>query len=301
MNNRLKPKKSVMAAYMLPGILMYLMIFVLPIFLAIYFSFFNFKTINVKTFIGLRNYNHLFNDRNIGTALTNNLFRVAVNLVGQLGIAFILANMLHSRSINQRTAGFFRTVIYFPVTLSAVVIGYVWLMIYDYHYGLLNFLLTVFGRSDKVRAWLSDPATAMVCVSIPMIWQYVGFHLIIITSAMTTIDPGIYEMAAIDGASGFRQTFSITFPLIRNTLGVCVTLCISANMKAYDHIVAMTNGGPGNKSTVLALYAYRMSFTQNNLGYGNTVSVAIMVVMLGIFGLMYGLKSLLSARRDLKI
>ncbi len=296
MKSRLKPSAATMTLYLLPSALVYIGIFVVPILLAIYFSFFDFKTINVKTFIGLRNFRRLLVDRNVLGALWNNLYLVAVNLAGQVGIAFVLANMLHSRLIRPRVANFYRTVIYFPVTLSAIVIGYVWLLIYDYHFGLLNWFLTAVGRGDAVRAWLGEADGVMTCVSIPMIWQYVGFHLIIIMSAMTAIDPGIYEMASIDGASGFRQAMSITFPLISKTLGVCVILCVSANMKAFDHIVAMTNGGPGYKSTVLALYAYRVSFTQNNLGYGNAISVAIMVVMLLILGATRGLGKVASAR-----
>lgn len=284
MKSRLKPPKKVMVTYLLPILLVYFFIFIVPIIMAIYFSFFDFKNINVKTFIGLRNFKRLITDANVIISLKNNLYLVVVNLIGQIGIAFILANLLHSRLINRRIAELYRTVIYFPVTLSAVIIGCVWLLVYDYDYGLLNWFLRVIGREDIVTPWLGTLSTVMPCVSIPMIWQYIGFHLIIILSSMSSIDPGIYEMAEIDGAGGFRKAVSITFPLIKSTLGVCVTLCISANLKAFDHIVTMTNGGPGYGSTVLALYAYKVSFTQIDLGYGNTVSVSIMVVMLFILG-----------------
>jgi len=217
-------------------------------------------------------------------------------MIGQIGIAFVFANMLYSRLINPKVSNFFRTVIYFPVTLSAVIIGYVWTMIYDYHFGLLNQLLISLGFPDAVKAWLTDERSIMTVVSIPMIWQYVGFHLVIIMAAMTSIDKEVYEMAEIDGASGFRKAVSITFPLIKNTLSVCVLLCVSANMKAFDHILAMTNGGPGYSSSVLALYAYKISFAENNLGYGNTVSVAIMVVMVIIIAGAKGIMSLFKSK-----
>lgn len=285
MKSRLKPPKRVMAAYLLPIFLVYVCIFIIPIIMAVYFSFYDFKNINVKTFIGLRNFKRLFTDANVVASLKNNLYLVAVSLAGQIGIAFALANLLHSKLLNRRAARLYRTVIYFPVTLSAVIIGCVWLLVYDYDYGLLNWFFRLIGREDLVTPWLGTLRTVMPCISVPMIWQYVGFHLIIILSAMTAIDPQIYEMAQIDGAGGFRKAVSITFPLIRNTLGVCAALCISANLKAFDHIVTMTNGGPGYGSTVLALYAYKVSFTQIDLGYGNTVSVSIMVVMLFILGM----------------
>lgn len=279
LNERISPKRSVMALYLVPIFLIYLSVFVLPVILAIYFSFFNFKTINSKIFVGLLNYKKLFTDPLILLSFKNNIYLVLVCLIGQVGLAFIFANILYSKLIDVRVSSIYRTVIYFPVTLSAVIIGYVWTMIYDYHYGLLNYVLTALGLPNAVNTWLSDEKLIMTTVSIPMIWQYVGFHLVIIMAAMTSINPEVYEMADIDGASGLRKAISITFPLIKNTLAVCMLLCISANMKAFDHIVAMTNGGPGYSSNVLALYAYNVSFSESNIGYGNTVSVAIMIVM----------------------
>jgi len=241
LNERIRPKNSVMALYLVPIYLVYICVFILPVFLAIYFSFFNFRTVSSKTFVGLFNYKKLFTDPLLLSSLKNNLYLVIVCMIGQIGIAFVFANMLYSRLINQKVSNIFRTVIYFPVTLSAVIIGYVWTMIYDYHFGLLNQLLVSLGFPDAVKAWLTNESSIMTIVSIPMIWQYVGFHLVIIMAAMTSIDKEVYEMAEIDGASGIRKAISITFPLIKNTLSVCVLLCISANMKAFDHILAMTN------------------------------------------------------------
>ena len=283
MNSRLKPKKRVMLAYLIPSAVVYFCVFIIPVILAVYYSFFNFKTVKKKTFIGLKNYVTLLHDANVLTAFKNNIFLVIVCLIGQVGIAFLLANILHSRLIRSRISNLMRTIIYFPVTLSAVIIGYVWWAVYDYNFGLLNQVLKLVGLGKYADMWLANSNTVMGAISIPMIWQYVGFHLVILVSAMAAIDPQIYDSAMIDGASGFQITRYITFPLIRPTLGICIILCISANLKAFDHIVAMTNGGPGYSSMVLALYAYRVSFENVNLGYGNTISVVIMVVMVTIF------------------
>ncbi len=279
MNESIKPKKSVMALYLTPIYLIYLCVFILPIILAIYFSLFNFKSINVKTFVGLLYYKKLLKDPAVLVAFKNNIYLVISCLIGQVGLAFIFANLLNSSTINKKVSSLYRTVLYFPVILSAIIIGYVWTMIYDYNYGLLNYLLKLIGFSQAATPWLSNEKGIMAVISIPLIWQYVGFHLVILMAAMTSINPEIYEMAEIDGASGLRKAVSITFPLIKNTLVVCILLCVSANMKAFDHIMAMTNGGPGYSSNVLALYAYNVSFNQSNLGYGNAISVGIMIVM----------------------
>ena len=120
-------------------------------------------------------------------------------------------------------------------------------------------------------------------VCIPIVWQYVGFQLVIMLSAMTTIDKEILEVAELDGCNAVQKARYITLPLIRPTLVICVFLCISANMKIFDHVMIMTNGGPGTASTVLALLAYNTSFEQFNMGYGSAISVFILVVTALLF------------------
>lgn len=295
--NRLQPGKLMTAAYLLPSLLVYLLVFILPVMLVIVMSFFKFSSIKSFTFVGLANYRTLFADNNVLQALKNNIFLVVVCLVGQLGIAFILACLLNSKRM--KAGGLCRTVIYFPVTLSAVVIGYVWQFIYDYNYGLITYFMNATGHGDAVTPLLAQVDRIMFYVCIPMIWQYVGFHLVIMMSAMTAIDKEVLEVAEIDGCNGVQKARYIIMPLIKPTLIICVFLCISANMKAFDHIMTLTNGGPGYSSNVLALYAYNISFQQFNMGYGSAVSVFILVVTAILF-VISRLPEMISQRREKK-
>lgn len=295
--NRLQPGKLMTAAYLLPSLLVYLLVFILPVMLVIVMSFFKFSSIKSFTFVGLANYRTLFADNNVLQALKNNIFLVVVCLVGQLGIAFILACLLNSKRM--KAGGLCRTVIYFPVTLSAVVIGYVWQFIYDYNYGLITYFMNATGHGDAVTPLLAQVDRIMFYVCIPMIWQYVGFHLVIMMSAMTAIDKEVLEVAEIDGCNGIQKARYIIMPLIKPTLIICVFLCISANMKAFDHIMTLTNGGPGYSSNVLALYAYNISFQQFNMGYGSAVSVFILVVTAILF-VISRLPEMISQRREKK-
>jgi len=161
-------------------------------------------------------------------------------------------------------------------------------MVFDYNYGIVAKLLEFAGRSDLIAPWLGQESTVMLCVCIPLIWQYVGFHLVILVSAMTSIDQDIYESSSIDGAGALQKAVYITLPMIKNTLLICVFLCISANMKVFDHIMTLTNGGPGFASNVLALYAYNVSFSQMNMGYGSAVSVFILAITILLFLLSNG-------------
>ena len=150
----LQPGRGVTAIYLLPSLLVYLLVFILPVVLIIIMSFFKFSSIKSFTFVGLANYKNLLSDPNVFLALKNNIFLVLVCLVGQLGIAFLLACMLNSKRV--KGGGVYRTIIYFPVTLSAVVIGYVWQFIYDYNYGLITYFMNAVGYGDAVTPLLAQ-------------------------------------------------------------------------------------------------------------------------------------------------
>ena len=175
--DRLQPGRGVTAAYLAPSLIVYLLVFILPVILVIIMSFYKFSNVKKFTFVGLANYKMLLKDQRIWLSLKNNIFLVIVCLIGQISLAFILACLLSSRKA--RAAGFFRTVIYFPVTLSAVVIGYVWQFIYDYNYGLITYFMKAIGMGDKVTPILAQVDHIMWFVCIPMIWQYVGFFFVI--------------------------------------------------------------------------------------------------------------------------
>lgn len=274
MKNALRPSKKTFLLYLLPVTVIYCFTVIVPIFYSVFYSLFQWKGGPKKIFIGLENYVRLLGDSVFWQSLQNNLFLVAVCIVGQIGIAFVFALLLNSRAV--RLKAVHRTLCYFPVTLAPVVIGFIWSMIYDYNFGLLNHLLEAFGRGDLKQAWLSNADQVMGLVSIPIIWQYIGYYMVIFLSAIASIDKSIFEMSEIDGAGAFQRATRIFLPMLKNTIVVTVVLCISGNMKTFDHIYAMTGGGPSNASSVMALYAYNTSFKRNNLGYGSAISVGIL-------------------------
>ncbi len=288
MKTCLKMKKSSIFLCMLPGLLWYSFIILIPVILAGYYGFFDWSGGAKKTFVGLQNFIEVMKDPVFRKSLFNNIYLTVVCLIGQIGIAFILAFLLSGRHIKLK--GFHRVMSYFPAVLSAVVVGFIWSLIYDYNYGLLNSFLTFIGMGDKVQAWLNNDKLVLPLVAIPLIWQYIGYYMIIIMSALASVDSEIFEMAEIDGASGWKKAVYITLPLIKNTLIVCVTLCIAGNMKIFDLIYSLTNGGPGYSSSVMAMYAYKTSFLSFKMGYGSAMSIVILIVSLILVG---GSRSLL--------
>jgi raffinose/stachyose/melibiose transport system permease protein len=276
----LKIKKSTLLALLLPSLVIYVFIIIVPLLISFYYSLTDWTGGPTKRFIGFANYVTLAKDYLFWGSFKNNIIIVLLTIVIQMGLAFLLTVLFMSKAIRLR--GFHRTVIFFPVVLSAVVVGFIWQMIYNHDYGMLNALFNAFGMSDRILPWLDDPTIVIYSVTAPLIWQYLGVPLIIFMSAVQGISKEVYETCELDGCTGIKKALYITFPLIYDTIKVAIMLSISSNMLVFSHIYVLTGGGPGTSSTVLAQYAYNTSFTSMQLGYGSTVTIGIFVLSFGM-------------------
>ena len=297
MSNSIKPKNRVIFAYLLVPVLLYAFAVFLPLVTAGFYSFFEWKGGPNKTFIGIDNYSVLLKDAVFWESFGHNIYLVLACIVGQIGIAFIFVLMINSRLVKFK--GMHRTFGFFPSTISAVYIGFIWTMVYDYKRGILNWFLNLIGKSDVTRVWLNEPKLVMLLIAIPLIWQFIGYYMVILLSAISSVDKEIFEVAEIDGANAWQRAVYIIIPLIKNTLLVCITLCVAGNMKAFDHIYVMTTGGPGNSSMVMALYGYKVSFAQQNMGYGSAISIGIFVASLIVIGGVQLLTNALSKDKEM--
>lgn len=283
MSDRIRPKGRTIFLYLLLPVGLFLFSIIIPMIQAFYYSFFKWNGGTTMTPIGFKNYIDLVQDKVFWQAFGHNIFLVAACVIGQIGIAFLFVMILSGKSVKAKNLH--RTLAFFPSTISAVAIGIIWRIIFDYKYGILNWAFGALGLESLQKVWLNDAQNIMVVVSIPLIWQYIGYYMVILLSAISSIDTEIFEVAELDGANAWQRAIHITLPLIRNTIMVCVTLCIAGNMKAFDHIYTMTKGGPGTASNVMAMYAYDTSFKYNQMGYGSAISIGILILSLCTIGL----------------
>lgn len=258
----------------------FLYILIIPLGTSVYYSLTKWKGVGNPKFIGLSNYITLIHDNNFWLVTKNTFVLSVLCVLGQVGIALIIAFLMTIRRLKWKS--FHRAVIFFPVVMAPIVVGYVWRFIYNTNYGLLNTFLRSIGKEDWIRSWLDDSAIVLNSVSIPVIWQYIGLYMILLMSAISAIPNEVFECAEIDGATGFKKSIYITLPLIWDTLKICIILCASGTMKIYDHIVALTNGGPGKASSSLALYCYDYTFKFGNFGMGAAIAVFILLFAVGI-------------------
>lgn len=291
-----KPKKSITIAYLLIPMALYILAVFVPLLTAAFYSFFEWKGGPNKTFIGIQNYKQLFLDDVFWQSFGHNIYLIILCVIGQVGIAFIFVMVINSRRVKLK--GIHRTFGFFPSTISAVAVGFIWTMIYDSRRGLLNWFLEAIGQAEKTQVWLNNPKLVMTLVAIPLIWQFIGYYMIIMFSATASIDTEVIESAELDGANGFQKAVQVILPMIKNTIIVCIVLCVAGNMKAFDNVYVMTAGGPGNASMVMALYGYKVSFAQQNMGYGSTISVGIFVLGLLVIGGMQLISSRTGKREE---
>jgi raffinose/stachyose/melibiose transport system permease protein len=276
--HNLATKGKTVFFYLFIPVGLYVFMVVVPTLVSFFYSLFDWTGGPLKDFVWFDNYRKLLSDSDFWLSFKNSLIFTIFMIIGQVGIAFIFAMLFTMKWL--KFIRFHRYIMFFPVVISPVVIGLLWQLIYSYNIGLLNYFLRMLGLESFIRYWLDDPKIIMTTVSIPVIWQFIGFYLVILLSAIYSIPKDVVESAEMDGASDLQRLRYITIPMIYNTLMICVTFCVIGSMKAFDHIMVLTAGGPGMSSTVMGLYAYKSAFGQLQLSYANAVSIGMLVLTL---------------------
>ncbi len=274
MNNMLGKKRFV-ACFVLPALILFISFSMIPLFISGAYSLFQYDGMGEMKFIGLVNYIRLFaEDRHFVKAVLNSFLLVGASLLIQLPISLLLAMVL-ARGVKGEK--FFRTVYFLPVVISSMVIGQLWMKMFNSEYGLLNHLIRVLGVSDFSYSWLSNPKTAFLSTLIPAVWQYIGYHMLIFYAGIKSISQDYYEAAQIDGASKWQVNTKITLPLLAPVIKTCVIFSITGSLRAFDLIYVMTGGGPNHASEVPATLMYNNLFRRGLYGYGSAQAFFIVV------------------------
>lgn len=272
----------------LPAGILMVLFFVTPSIWGIYTSMTNMALVGKAArhlqFIGFQNYFRLFRDDAFFTSIINSVkYVVGGAIIGQFLLGLSLALLLDYTQKRGVKGG---NIVYGFVMLAwltpALVSGFEWGAMYDFYYGTLNNILKMFGLS-KIN-WLGK--TPMLSVIIANIWQGTAFSMMIFDSALKTISPELYEAAKMDGASHWQLIRYITLPLIKNIAVIDLIIVTMTTFGVFLMIMAITNGGPGMKTTTLSLYAYRSAFENFRIGYGCSISMILLIINL-IFGFTY--------------
>ena len=279
MSNIYRSKKYVLF-FLAPAFIFLILYLYYPFFVNIYGSF---RAIKNLGNYGTRwndpwyeNYVKLVTDPVVRTSLKNTFIMIIATIVGQVGIALLLAILVDNI---EKGPQFFRTVYFFPIVISATALGLLFNLIFLYDKGMLNQFLELFGKTT-LTDWKGEKL-AIMTMMIPVVWQYVGFYFVILETGLNNISQELYESAAIDGATRFQRVIYISLPLLRNVICTCLTLGVTGALKVFDLPWTMFPKGMPLKETFLTgTYMYYQTMEAKNVDYGATI--AVLIVVLGV-------------------
>lgn len=245
----------------------------------IYYSFTNKSSFGTPEFIGLANYQRLFQDEAFIQAFINTILYVVICVPLVVILAIGIAMLLNSKV---KGIGVFRVLIFLPAVTLPAAIGLLWKWLMNYKFGLFNELLSKFGIAPI--AWLSDPKVVLFSISVVFIWASVAYQAIVLLAGLQGIPTHYYEAAQLDGANAVQRFFKITIPLLSSTIFfVCVTSVINV-FQIFDFIYLMIPAGSSgtDASRSLVTYFFEESFTKFHKGYGAAISLVLFLLILAI-------------------
>ena len=283
MRQVLSDRKAILV-FLMPALILFLSIVIIPIGISFYYSLLKWDGIGQSDFVGFANYTKLFFGKtsNFWKTAGHSFLYAGVSLFVQLPVSLLLALLIAN---GVKFENFYRNAFFVPVIISTVVIGQLWMKIYNNDYGLLNTVLRALGLDSWTRIWLGDKETVLGATFVPMLWQYVGYHMLLMYGAIKSIPQDLFEAAKIDGASQTRTAISITIPMIRPMLKVCATFSLIGSLKIFDLIFVLTGGGPSGASEVPATLMYRTIFLKNQYGFSSSIAMFIVLecLILSVF------------------
>lgn len=269
-------RNKAMYCFYVPALLLFALFVIAPFVKGIYLSFTNWNGYSqTYKFVGLTNYVRMLTDVNVLRAFRNTLIygfgsTVIQNVLGIL-LAVFLNQKFHGRSL-------VRTILYLPVMIAPLIMGYIMYFFFAYNRGALNDILLLFDAAPV--DWLTNGDRAVIILMLINSLQFVGISMIIYLAGLQNIPGLYYDAAAVDGASGFRRFFGITLPLLTPSVTSSVTINLIGGLKLFDVISALTSGGPGYDTHSLSTLIHRLYFGGERAGYASAVGLVFFVFIM---------------------
>jgi ABC-type sugar transport system permease subunit len=277
------------AAMNIPSLLTLALVLAYPIYYAAYLSFHKVSLAELRRgifpFVGLANYERIFNDPLFLLALKNTLIFTAFSVTVEIVLAIAIALLIDQQHI--WTSRVTKFLILVPYAVPPIASGLIWSFIYSFEYGFLNRILFTTGVSGTAVNWAGDPATALFAVSVPYIWRTLPFAILLLHAALQGINQELYEAASVDGAGAMQRFWHITLPLLRPIIVVILVLRTSFAFAVFDEVLAITQGGPGDATWVASWYSYKKGFSPPfDIGVGSA-SAYVLAIIIGLIAIAY--------------
>lgn len=257
-----------------PAVLFIILIALYPVLQTFKLSLYNMRlqTINLKRFIGFGNYGTIFLDGRFWAAVLNTLKFTICSVTLETVLGLIMALLMNKKF---KGTGLVRAAVLIPWAIPTIVSAMMWSFIYNDQFGVLNDILMKLGIISQYKTWLGSTGTAMGSAIFADVWKTSPFMGLLILAGMQNISAELYEAATVDGANKIRQFFSITLPLLKQTILVALIFRTLDAFRVFDLIFVLTGGGPGNSTETLTIYAYKTLFRNLDFGLGSAMAVVV--------------------------
>lgn len=257
---------------------LFVVFFVWPAVLGLYYSLTNYRGYGTAKFVGLANYLQLFSDSDFYQAVLRTLTYAALVVPLSFVVPLFISVLLVGRFCRWSRAA--QVLFFLPWLISPIVAGVIWRWIFGESFGVVNFLLSTLGVGHV--SWQTESNLSLATVVVAAVWGGLAFNMLLFMAALRNIPRSYYEAAEIDGASGWRQFWSISLPLLRPTSFMVILLSSIGAMKEFALVQALNGGGPGNTNYLMVQYIYHTGFELNKVGYASAASFVLMLMLLVI-------------------
>ncbi len=274
----LKRRAESVAAYtfIAPFYVLFVIFNVFPVFFSLFISFQKWSGFDRMRWVGLKNYADLYRDPSLWSSLTNTVLIWLGNVFIIVGLGLSMALLLNSRRLALK--GLFRGFFYLPQAIAVVAISLAFGYIFDKEFGVLNSVLRAVGMPDV--PWLVQKDWARVSVIAVILWRSAPWHMLIMLAGLQSIEESLYEAARMDGASVWQTTTRVTVPLLKPMFFYCFLMATIYSFRLFAEPFVITEGGPGDATTTIAVYMYRSGFEFLKLGYAAAMSFLLLVLIL---------------------
>jgi len=271
-------KYKALSFFILPGIIFYILFFIFPTISALGLSFTDWNGLSPDyNLVGFKNYKTLLTDDPIFIkSVANNLKYMFSVVIFQTMISLIFAILLVK---NTKMNVFYRAVLFLPTIISSVSVAFIWIFVYEPSIGSLNALLTGLGLESLIMSWLGDKNIAIYSLAFVQVWAHAGQVMIIFIAGLHAIPKSLYEVARIEGATKWQTFRNVTWPLLAPSATIVIAYTTLQSFKAFDMILATTDGGPSYATEILSLFLYHEAFNNFKFGYSSAIAVVFMLII----------------------
>jgi N-acetylglucosamine transport system permease protein len=267
--------------FLAPAILLYFVFVLWPYMQSFYVALTDWRGVSAnRRFVGLSNFNRLLHDPDFWNALRHNGAYLIVLPIVTLTLALLFAALFTQGGRGVPAANFYRVAFFFPQVMAVPIIGILWAFVYHPSAGLVNSFLRLVGLGGLQRTWLGDTSTALWAVAAVVVWQAVGFYMVLFIAGIQSIPTTYYEAAVIDGANRWTMFWRITFPLLWDNIQVALVYIGIGALDMFTLIQVMTEGGPNKATDVVARFMYATAFQYAQFGYATAIGVALLFMTL---------------------